>query len=105
MAADAGRPVLARILLVVDREPVGSLFRAGLVAGGCEVEVVADGVEAVERVLAGNFDLVVIDVGLPGKAAPDVVAALRSAVTSATGLEPTDPDTKRSVPHSQRRCR
>jgi DNA-binding response OmpR family regulator len=96
---------LARILVVVDREPVGSLFRAGLVEGGCEVEVVADGVEAVERVLAGRFDLVVIDVGLPDDAALDVVHALRSAVTNASGCAATDPDTVRTAPPLQRRCR
>lgn len=96
---------MARILVVSDREPVVSLFRAGLAEGGCEVEVMADGVEAVERVLAEAFDLVVIDVGLPGDTALGVVRVLRSAMIESPVLVATDPKTVRTALDPKRRCR
>jgi DNA-binding response OmpR family regulator len=96
---------VARILVVAHREPVVSLFRTGLAAGGHEVKVLTDGVEAVRRVLTEDFDLVVIDVGLPGDTAQGVLRALRSAMTATPVVVATDPDTVRTALDPRRGCR
>jgi DNA-binding response OmpR family regulator len=94
-----------RILVVAHREPVVSLFRDGLAVDGCEVEVVADGAEVVERVLADEFDLVIIDVGLPGDTALGVVRVLQSAMTATPVVVATEPDTIRTALDPKHRCR
>jgi two-component system response regulator RegX3 len=66
-----------RILVVEDEVAI----RAGLVDvfvyHGYEVEGVADGREALERALAGTFDLVLLDVMLPGMNGFDVCNGIR----------------------------
>ncbi len=96
---------MTRILVVAQREPVVSLFRAGLAADECEVEVMTDGAEAVDRVLAEDFDLVIIDVGLPGDTALGVVRVLRQAMTAVPVVVATEPETVRTALDPERRCR
>jgi two-component system, OmpR family, alkaline phosphatase synthesis response regulator PhoP len=45
---------------------------------GFEVEVVSNGLAAGERARSGRFDLIVLDVMLPGKSGFDVCRELRS---------------------------
>lgn len=56
----------ARILVVEDNEVNQLLVTRMLARGGHDVEVVRDGGEAVARVEHGTFDLVLMDVHLPG---------------------------------------
>lgn len=74
-----------RILVVEHEETIAALLRDGLTASGCTVEVVG-GDAAVDRVLGGAFDVIIIDIGLPGDAALDVVRALREVDVSASVL-------------------
>jgi DNA-binding response OmpR family regulator len=66
-------------ILVVDDEPaiVDSLAYA-LRRDGYEVEAAGDGESALEAARAQSFDLVVLDVMLPGMAGTDVCRALRA---------------------------
>jgi two-component system, OmpR family, alkaline phosphatase synthesis response regulator PhoP len=69
----------ARILLVED-EP-GLVLTVGdlLSAEGYEVEVAQDGVTGLQKARTGEFDLVLLDVMLPGKNGFDVCRELRQA--------------------------
>lgn len=57
---------MARILIVEDEERIASFVAKGLRAEGHQPAVVGDGESALERVLRGEADLVILDIGLPG---------------------------------------
>ncbi|MGH4018578.1 MAG: response regulator transcription factor [Pseudonocardiaceae bacterium] len=71
-----------RILLAEDEERIASFVRKGLSANGFTTTVVADGNDAVAYAVNGDFDLVVLDIGLPGKDGFSVLRALREANVS-----------------------
>ncbi|MBL1293587.1 MAG: response regulator [Thiotrichales bacterium] len=54
-----------RILVVDDDEPSRTLAERILTRGGFDVETAADGKEALEKVAAFEFDLIVLDVMMP----------------------------------------
>ncbi len=56
---------MARILLVEDNEMNRDMLSRRLGRKGYEVEVAVDGRAGLERVLAGGFDLVLMDMSLP----------------------------------------
>ena len=66
-------------LLVVDDEPrLARALARGLTAEGFVVETAGDGVDGLERARYGDFDVVVLDVMLPGLSGYDVVRRLRA---------------------------
>lgn len=70
-------PMSSRILLVED-EPGLVLALSDLLAGeGYDVETATDGITAVSRAISEPFDLIVLDVMLPGKNGFDVCRELR----------------------------
>jgi len=58
---------LAKILIVEDDEEIGMLEKDYLEISGYEVELVADGIRAKKMLLGGSYDLVILDLMLPGK--------------------------------------
>ena len=56
----------AHILVVEDEGHIAQMIEATLQLGGYTCEVCTDGAEAVERIFAGGFDLILLDVMLPG---------------------------------------
>jgi two-component system alkaline phosphatase synthesis response regulator PhoP len=68
---------LPRILLVEDEPSLVITLTDRLAAEGYRVESAGDGVTAVERLLADRFDLVLLDVALPGKNGFDVCREVR----------------------------
>lgn len=70
---------MTRILVVDDEPHILSLVTRGLRAEGYDTVVCEDGPTALERALAGDIDLIVLDVGLPGMDGFDVLRALRDA--------------------------
>ncbi|MEU6130545.1 response regulator transcription factor [Saccharopolyspora sp. NPDC047091] len=65
-------------VLVVDDEPgVRTALRRGLSAEGMEVTVAVEGVEALRLAATGSFDVVVLDVMLPGLSGYRVLERLR----------------------------
>ncbi len=75
-----------RVLLVDDQE----LFRRGvtmvLVAGGgFEIEDVSDGDAALERIAEEPFDVVLLDVRMPGRSGVEVCAAIKE-IAPTTGI-------------------
>jgi two-component system copper resistance phosphate regulon response regulator CusR len=55
-----------RILIVEDEDRISSFVAKGLKAEGFTPTVVTDGVTGLDYALTGEFDLMVLDIGLPG---------------------------------------
>ena len=66
------------ILVVEDEKKVASFVRRGLEAEHYEVDVVYDGETGLSRALTSEYDLVILDVMLPGRNGLDVVRELRA---------------------------
>lgn len=56
---------MAHILIVEDEAHIAQMIEATLSLGGYTSEICSDGEKAVERIFAGGFDLVLLDVMLP----------------------------------------
>ena len=70
---------MARILLVEDEPVLATGVKDDLVLEGYGVDLVADGAAAVERALAGKYDLILLDIMLPKKDGFTVCRELRAA--------------------------
>jgi DNA-binding response OmpR family regulator len=55
-----------RILIVEDEDRIASFVAKGLKAEGFTPTVVSDGITGLDYALTGEFDLMVLDIGLPG---------------------------------------
>ena len=66
-----------RILLAEDDELLGSGLKAGLGQHGFAVDWVRDGVAAERELLTGNYEALVLDLGLPRQDGMDVLRAAR----------------------------
>ncbi|MGO4204944.1 winged helix-turn-helix domain-containing protein [Rhodococcus sp. TAF43] len=66
-----------RILLVEDEVRLAETVRRGLVAEGFVVDVENNGLDGFEAAVSGDFDVVVLDIMLPGKHGYDIVRDLR----------------------------
>jgi DNA-binding response OmpR family regulator len=69
---------MAGILIVEDEERIASFVAKGLRADGYRTTTVADGVEGLDLALTGSFDLVILDIGLPGIDGFEVLEQLRA---------------------------
>lgn len=68
-----------RLLIVEDEKRLAASLAAGLTAEGFAVDVAHDGLEGLHRAAEGAYDLVVLDIMLPGMNGYRVCAALRAA--------------------------
>ncbi|TDC50651.1 response regulator transcription factor [Actinomadura sp. KC345] len=68
-----------RLLLVEDEKRLARSLAQGLTAEGFVVETVHDGNGGLDRALGGEFDLVILDIMLPGMNGYRVCAELRAA--------------------------
>ena len=69
---------MAHILIVEDEERIAAFVSKGLRAEGHQTTVVSDGEAGLDEVLSGRFDLLVLDIGLPGIDGFAVLDAMRS---------------------------
>jgi DNA-binding response OmpR family regulator len=67
-----------RILIAADDPSVASLLVDALSADGYVTSVVGDGRQALDRAASGEFDLVILDIGLPGPDGLEVLHDLRA---------------------------
>jgi DNA-binding response OmpR family regulator len=67
-----------RLLVVEDERKVADALREGLAAERYNVEVARTGDEAFSRISRNAFDLVVLDLGLPGRSGLEVLSAIRA---------------------------
>lgn len=72
-------PVMKRILVVEDEEDINQLISQHLSDSGFEVQSVYDGYQALEAAEHGQFDLVVLDILLPGLDGWEVCNFLRKS--------------------------
>jgi DNA-binding response OmpR family regulator len=68
-----------KLLLVDDDAKLAAALRRGLSAEGFTVEVASDGVDGLWRAQEGSYDLILLDVMLPGRNGYHVCADLRRA--------------------------
>lgn len=68
---------MTRILIAEDEARIASFVEKGLRAAGFSVTVAADGRTALAQAETGQFDLMVLDVGLPGLDGFDILETLR----------------------------
>ena len=69
---------MARILIAEDEPRISSFIEKGLSANGFGVTVVTDGPSAYDYAMTGGFDLMVLDIGLPGMNGFEVLRKLRA---------------------------
>ena len=69
---------MARILIVEDEQRIASFIAKGLKAEGHTTVEVGDGQEGLEHALSDEFDLMVLDIGLPRVSGFDVLDQLRA---------------------------
>ncbi|MEO3976535.1 response regulator transcription factor [Streptomyces sp. CAU 1734] len=68
-----------RLLIVEDEKRLALSLARGLTAEGYAVDVVHDGLEGLHMASEGSYDLVILDIMLPGMNGYRVCAALRAA--------------------------
>src|SRR6266480_5370821 len=67
-----------RILVIEDDPTVGQYVKRGLEEHRWSVDLVADGEEGERRAASEAYDLIVLDMRLPGKSGLDVLQSLRA---------------------------
>ena len=67
------------ILLIEDEPGIVDFVKRGLEAEGFAVEAVLDGAEGERRALQESFDLIVLDLMLPGRDGLEILGSLRQA--------------------------
>jgi len=76
-----------RVLIVEDEDAIRELLRVHLGLAGFEIDEAGDGRAALDRARSSAFDLLILDVMLPG---PDAwPSARRCAVTAPTPTRPS----------------
>jgi DNA-binding response OmpR family regulator len=70
-----------KVLVVEDEPAIADFIERGLRAEGYVVEVATDGGDGARRALSDDFDLVVLDLMLPGTSGLDVLDSIRSERT------------------------
>jgi two-component system, OmpR family, response regulator len=68
-----------KLLLVEDDEKIAATVKRGLEATGFSVELAADGDEGLWRATVGSYDLLILDIMLPGRNGYRLCAELRAA--------------------------
>lgn len=69
---------MTRILIVEDEERIVSFLEKGLRANGYTTVAVGDGESAIALARDDSFDLVILDLGLPGRDGREVLRAVRA---------------------------
>ncbi len=67
-----------KILVVEDAADIAKLVQLHLCDAGCEVEIASDGTIGLEKILARSYDLVVLDLMLPGVDGLELCRRLRA---------------------------
>jgi DNA-binding response OmpR family regulator len=70
---------MSRILIAEDEARIASFLEKGLRANGFTTSVVADGRDALAQATSDRYDLLILDLGLPGKDGFSVLDELRAA--------------------------
>jgi two-component system copper resistance phosphate regulon response regulator CusR len=74
-----GQNAAMKILIVEDEPKTGDYLRQGLSEAGFTADLVRNGLDGMHEGLSGEFDLLILDVNLPGLDGWQVLKALRAA--------------------------
>lgn len=66
-----------RVLVIEDEQKMADLIKRGLEEEGMQVETAFDGETGAQTALSGNHDLIILDLGLPGRDGLQVARDLR----------------------------
>ncbi|MEB3372036.1 response regulator transcription factor [Saccharopolyspora mangrovi] len=69
---------MSKILIVEDEERIAAFIEKGLRANGFTTTVIADGDSALHQLTGGEYDLAVLDLGLPGQDGFSVLRDVRA---------------------------
>lgn len=72
---------MSRILIAEDEVRIASFIAKGLQKHGHSTVVAKDGIEAIERLRQESFDLLLLDLGLPGKDGWTVLQEVRTQIS------------------------
>ncbi len=86
-----------KILIAEDDRPLRHALQRMLKAAGHEVTAAKDGVEALAELEKNQFDLVLLDVGLPGVNGLDILARLHAGAAQPKVIVMTADDTPQTV--------
>ncbi len=75
-------PVTGRLLVVDDDRLIRSLLRKILEIRGCDIDEADSGARALEMACAGNYDLILLDIGMPGLDGAEVLRRLKQDETT-----------------------
>ena len=82
---------MSKILIVEDEESIADLEKDYLELSGFEVEVANDGQTGLEKALSGDFDLVILDLMLPGISGEELLPQIQNipviVVSAKTGVD------------------
>ena len=84
-----------RVLLIEDERKTAQALRRGLTENHVQVDLAADGHAGLEQALAGNYDIVILDIMLPGRDGWSVLEDMRLAGKQTPVLFLTARDTVR----------
>lgn len=73
---------MSAILIAEDEPRISSFVEKGLRAAGFSATVVSTGPDALEHALSGSYDLILLDIGLPGIDGFEVLRRLRARDTT-----------------------
>ncbi|KPA94703.1 response regulator, partial [Pseudomonas asplenii] len=68
-----------KLLIVEDQAKTGQYLRQGLNEAGFNCELVADGTSGQHLALTGDYDLLILDVMLPGRDGWQILQTVRAA--------------------------
>jgi two-component system copper resistance phosphate regulon response regulator CusR len=68
-----------KVLVIEDEPKTAAYLRRGLVENGCVVDTAGDGDEGAHLALTGAYDVIILDVMLPGRDGWSVLADIRAA--------------------------
>lgn len=74
---------IPQILVVDDDEVIRLLLRQFLEGEGYKVDEAADGQEALRKLASGSFDLIIMDIAMPGADGPAVCQSITSSISNA----------------------
>ena len=86
-----------RILVVEDEKKVASFLQKGLREEGYAVDVAHDGYDGLVKALVSDYDLLLLDVMLPGKSGIEIVRELRAKEKATPVLMLTARDSEQDV--------
>ena len=82
---------LARdVLIIDDNADLAQSLRELLQYYGCRVETAADGFEGVRKAISGRFDVIFIDIAMPGMTGYEVARAIRAGFHGTGGSDRAD---------------